>query len=141
MSPEAREKLSRLAKQRHAEGRFGGPQFGRLGGRPRKRRLSERVAETAQEEQMARQVIQVFKDALQPNQPMSIRLKGAMALHEIEREEGKLALQEIEQEARQHSRDELVSILAEKLTSGPTASILRRQIEANVVDGHAVEVE
>lgn len=34
LSPEGREKLSRLAKERHARGELGGSKFGKLGGRP-----------------------------------------------------------------------------------------------------------
>ena len=34
LSPEGREKLSKLAKQRHASGQLGGSKFGKLGGRP-----------------------------------------------------------------------------------------------------------
>ena len=140
LSPEARDKLSRLAKERHARGEFGGPKFGRMGGRPRKKRVAERVAEAAQRDEMARDIIKVFQDAIDDSQPISIRLKGAMALHEIERDEARTVLKEVEQDAKQHSRDELISILSDKLTSGTTAAILRRQLEAEAIpDADVVE--
>ena len=140
LSPEARDKLSRLARERHAAGTFGGAKFGRMGGRPKKKRVSERVADAAQSDEMAREIIQVFKDAIDDTQPISIRLKGAMALHEIEREEAKLVMREEETEAKQHSRDELISILSEKLTTGASASILRRRLEAEtIVDAEVVD--
>jgi len=70
----------------------------------------------------------------------AIRLKGAMALHEIEREEAKMVLREEESEAKQHSRDELLSILSQKLTSGASASILRRRLESEtIVDAEVVD--
>lgn len=142
ISPAARQRLSELARQRHAAGTFGGAKFGRLGGRPRKKRVAETVSEAAQDPAMARQIIQVFKDSIDPNQPMSIRLKGAMALHEIDQSEARLALREEESAAKQHSRDELIAILSQKLTSGTTAAILRRQIEQEtIVDAEVVDVD
>lgn len=140
LSPETRQKLSELAKKRVAEGTFGGAKFGKLGGRPRKDRAAARVAEAAQEDQNARQIIQVFKDAVDSSQSMGIRLKAAEAWLGVEREEGKLALQEEQAEA-QHSREELIAMLAEKLTAGPTATILRNQLEeeTGIVDAVVVD--
>lgn len=140
MSPEAREKLSRLAKERHARGEFGGREFGKLGGRPKKDRAAARVAAAAQDDSQARAIISVFKDAIQPDQPMSIRIKAAEAWLGIEREEAKIVLQEADADATQRSRDELISILGKKLTAGPTAQILRRQLEpeTGIVDAEVV---
>lgn len=140
-SPETREKLSRLAKERHAQGKLGGREFGKLGGRPRKDRAAKRVAEVAQEDAVARQIINVFKDAIHPNQPMHIRLKAAEAWLGVEREEAKVALQEADTVNRQHSREELLAVLSDKLTSGPAATILRKQIEpeTGIVDADVVE--
>ena len=133
MSPEAREKLSQLAKQRHAEGKFGGAEFGKMGGRPRKDRAAQSVAEAAQEEANRRKIIQVFKDAVDGDQHISTRLKGAEAWLQIEREEGKLSIQEEEQDAKQHSREELIEILAKRLTSGPAAEQVRRKLEEQII--------
>lgn len=143
MSPEQREKLSRLAKERHARGEFGGAKFGKLGGRPKKDRAAKRVAEAAQEEAVARQIINVFREALMPDQPMHIRLKAAEALFSVEREEAKLTMAEESHETRQRSREELLEILSGNLTEGPVAAILRRQIEpeTGIIDADVVEDE
>lgn len=143
LSPEAREKLSRLAKERHARGEFGGREFGKLGGRPRKDRAAKRVAEAAQDDPMARQIIQVFKDAIQPDQPMGIRIKAAEAIIQVEREEAKVAMAEEDHDARVHSREELLEILSGSLTEGPIAALLRAQIEpeTGIVDAEVVEVQ
>lgn len=143
LSPETRQKLSELAKARVADGTFGGSKFGKLGGRPRKDRAASRVAEAAQEDSNARQIIQVFKDAVDSSQSMGVRLKAAEAWLGVEREEGKLALQEESAVAEHHSREELISMLAEKLTSGPTSGVLRRQLEeeAGIVDAEVVGEE
>jgi hypothetical protein len=141
LTPEAKEKLSRLAKQRHAEGKFGGSKFGRMGGRPPKDRAAKRVSDAAQEDANARAIIEVFKDAIHPNMPMTTRLKAVEAWLGVEREEAKVALQEEEVAGRQHSREELVAKLAESLTQGPTSTILRRQLEqeTGIVDADVVE--
>lgn len=144
MSPEAREKLSRLAKERHARGEFGGPQFGKLGGRPRKDRAARRVAEAAQEDQTARKIIEVFKDAIQPDQPMNIRIKAAEAWLGVEREETKTQILEEDHDIKKHSREELLEILASKMTQGPIADIMKaKQIEseAGIVDAVVVPEE
>ena len=53
---------------------------------------------------------------------------------------GKFELQEEAHEAAQHSREELIQMLSSKLTSGPTASVIRRQIEDQIiVDAEIVE--
>lgn len=141
LSPEAKDKLSRLAKERHARGEFGGSEFGKLGGRPRKDRTSAAVAEAAKEEENRRQIIEVFKDAVHPNQQVSTRLRAVQLWMQIEQEEGKLLIQEEEADSKQHSREELLEILQEKLTSGPAAEILRKQLaEGNVINGDATEI-
>lgn len=144
ISPEARERLSQLAKQRHREGKFGGSKYGKLGGRPRKtdkERAASSVADAAQEEENRKKIIQVFKDAVDDGQAIGVRLKAAQAWLEVEREEEKLSLQERSQEEEQLSREELLSILSRKLTSGPAASALRRQLleEENIPEAEVVE--
>ena len=143
LTPQAREKLSRLAKERHAAGKFGGREFGRLGGRPRKERAARRVAEAAEAEENARRIIAVFKDAIAPDQPMSIRLKAASAWLDVERQEATLALQEADSDAKHHTRDELLAMLSQKLTSGPAATILRRQLEAEtgITDAQVIDTD
>lgn len=146
ISPEARERLSKLAKERHARGEFGGSEFGKLGGRPRgskKERISKRVAEAAMEESNAKAIVEVFKDAIHPNQPISVRLKGATAWAELANQHAKIEMQEDANDHQMHSREEALAILAEKLTSGPAAAILRGQIEkeAGIASGDIIEGE
>lgn len=143
-SPEARQKLSDLAKQRHAEGKMGGAKYGAMGGRAnrKKDRISKRVAEAAEEQSEANKIIDVFKDAIDPSQPMGIRLKGAQAWVDISVQHGKFELQEEAHDAAQHSREELIEMLSKKLTSGPTANVIRKEIESKaIVDGEIVEIE
>lgn len=143
-SPEARQKLSDLAKQRHAEGKMGGAKYGAMGGRAsrKKDRISKRVAEAAEEQAEAAKIIDVFKDAIDPSQPMGIRLKGAQAWVDIAVQHGKFELQEEAHDAAQHSREELIEMLSKKLTSGPTANAIRKEIESKaIVDGEIVEIE
>ena len=147
LTPEGRERLSQLAKKRHAEGKFGDPKVnGRKGGRPKggtrkKQRISKRVAEAAADDRNAQAIIQVFKDAIHPNQPMQVRLKGAQAWADIAAQHQKMELSEAAQESAQHSRDDLIKLLAVKLTTGPTANIIRTQIESEsgIVDAEVVD--
>ena len=145
LSPETRDKLSRLAKERHARGEFGGKEFGKLGGRPRKDRAAARVAEAAQEDANARKIIQVFEDAIDEQQPMGTRLKGAELWIGVEREEAKISIREEEKEAKQHSREELLEILSQKLTSGPAAQLIAKQLNKEtpepITDAEVVEDE
>ena len=131
LSPEVRQAASERAKKLHAEGRLGGSKFGRMGGRPRKKRTSESVAEAAEKQANREDIVRVFEDAVQDNQPIGVRLKGAEAWLAIEREERKLALVEDEHDHKVHSRDELIALLADKLTAGPAAEVLRAQLEGD----------
>ena len=143
-SPEARQKLSDLAKQRHAEGKMGGAKYGAMGGRAarKKDRISKRVAEAAENHSEAEKIIDVFKDAIDPSQPMGVRLKGAQAWVDIAVQHGKFELQEEAHDAAQHSREELIEMLSKKLTSGPTANVIRKEIESKaIVEGEIVEIE
>lgn len=146
LSPQAKEKLSQLAKERHARGDWGGPKFGKMGGRPRggskkKQRITRAVAEAAEEDKNKNAIIQVFKDAIHPNQPMTVRLKGAQAWAEIAAQHQKMELSEEAQQQAQLSREELIDLLKGKLTSGPAAAIIRGQIEseAGIIEAQVVE--
>lgn len=138
LSPETREKLRQAALERHAQGKLGGAKYGKMGGRPKKDRAASHVAEEARKK--AKEITQVFEDAIDPNQPIAIRLKAAEAWLGVEREDEKLALQENVADAEQMSRDELIATLREKMTRGATATILRHQLEQeNVVDAEVVD--
>lgn len=142
-SPETLEKLSKLAKQRHAEGKLGGREFGKLGGRPRKERATKAVAEAARDEEARQQLIDVFKDGIHPSQPMATRLKAAEAWLRVDEAEGKAEIQEQEMSDRNRSRGELLDILAEKLTTGASAQLLAQRLmpaqDDDVVDADVVE--
>ena len=148
-TPETRQKLSELAKQRHADGTWGThrshtPEARAKAAATRERhknrnkRASEWVAEAA--ELHAQDIVQVFKSAIDAGQPMGTRLKAAQAWLDIESESRKLEIKEEAEEAKQHSRDELIAILAEKLTAGPAAELLRKQLdsETGIVDAEVV---
>jgi hypothetical protein len=146
VSYEGRQRLSEIAKRRHAED---GGFVAKPGSKPRKKRkgkqdrVAQLVAEAARDKKNAAAIIEVFKDGIHPNQPMTTRLKAAEAWLGIEREEAKIALKEATQESEHRDREELLSILTEKLTSGHTAAMLRRQIEqygGQVVESTAVDV-
>ena len=156
LTPEGRENLRRIALERVEEGTFGGQMAWdarRAKGnmertsptKRRKQRITKSVAEAAEDEKNSNAIIQVFKDAIHPTQPMSTRLKGATAWAEIAAQHAKLELSEVAHDQAQHSRDELIALLAGKLTSGPTGHILRQQIhqqieqQTGIVDAQVVE--
>lgn len=150
LSPEAKQKLSMIAARRHRDGelkppghensRKGGLTAGR-GRSKRSQRITARVAEAAEDERNAQAIIEVFRDAIHPNQPMSIRIKGAETWARIAAEHHKTEVAEIAQQGAQKSRDELIAILSEKLSSGPTANLIRGQIpsETDIIEAEVIE--
>lgn len=146
VSQEGRERLSQLAKQRHQDGGFQKPGDGKGKSKLRstkKRRISARVAEAAREKKSAQAIIDVFKDGVHSSQPISIRIKAATEWIKVEQEDAKLRLREADSESQKRDRDELLTLLSTRLTSGSAALMLRRQIEQEagitdaVIDGHA----
>lgn len=111
LSDEERERRRQLARELHAQvdpdtgrRRFGGSQPG--SGRPRKVRAAELVAEEAQKE--ARNIAKVLKEAIEPNQPITVRVAAAKQWIEIENKEAELQLKE-DRELRDLSHEELVA--------------------------------
>lgn len=139
ITPETREKLRQLALKRHKEGKFGGAQYGKLGGRPKKvdRHALDSVAEAANENHEI--ITQVFRDAVSENQPMAIRLRGAESWLNTQKEQTKLAIQEEEADSKQFDRERVIALLAEKLTDGPAGSAIRERLEEGVIDGTVVD--
>jgi len=139
IAPETREKLRQLALQRHKEGKFGGAEYGKMGGRPKKvdRHALDSVAEAANENHEL--ITEVFKAAVQDNQPMAIRLRGAESWLNTQKEQAKLTMQEVEADAKQFDRERIIALLAEKLTDGPAGAAIRERLEAGVIDGTVVE--
>ena len=136
-TPEVREKLSELAKQRFEEGKFpiqkahtpeARAKAAETRRRNRKKTASEWVAEAAALN--AAEIVAVFKNGIDASQPMGIRLKAAQAWLEVETDTRKLEIQQEAEDAKQHSRDELIAILADKLTAGPASELLRQQLES-----------
>ena len=123
---------SERALQLKEDGKIGG-QFGKLGGRPRKPRASEKVAEAAQKD--ADQIIKVFKDLVTSDSEKT-RLAAANSWLAVEQEETKLRLQEERQEfdIGQASREELLNFMKTALSSGTLADQL------GVVDGSAEDI-
>lgn len=117
----------------HEEGRAGG-QFGKLGGRPRKKRPQERMAERARDEgdYFYDKLIEVIE-----NGRMGDRRQAIMNILEIVEKERQI---EVEEEKRFDDlrRDELVSVV-----SGQLEQLLARRVIGNagdVIDGRATEV-
>ena len=148
LSPEQRQKLSALAKERfqngdglalaHTPEAKAKAAETRRRNKLKKKTASDWVAEAA--EKNAADIVAVFKQAIDQNQPMGTRLKAAQAWLEVEQDNRKLEIQQEVAEAEQHSRDELIAILADKLTAGPAAALLRKQLgeQAEIVDGEVV---
>jgi predicted DNA-binding protein len=132
ISPETRQRLSELAKERHKNGGFKKGTGKGKQRKPSKRRVAQMVAEAAMERRIADQIINVFKDGIHPSQPINIRLKAAEAWIGIEREEGKLSLKEEVSEDERMDREQALQFLAQRLTESHSATLLRRQIESQI---------
>lgn len=137
--------MSDLAKQRHAEGRLGGSEFGKLGGRGRtkeKRRAATDIVEAIRDPEMVRMMMKTLLDSQDEERPIKQRMDGVKLAMEIEVQNEKLVLQENRQEGERLDRETLLRLLSEKLTAGPTAAAMRNQLEPEViVDAEVVEEE
>ena len=117
----------------HEEGRAGG-QFGKLGGRPRKKRPQERMAERAREQgdYFYDKLIEVIE-----NGRMGDRRQAIMNILEIVENERKI---EVEEEKRfdDLKRDELIDAVREQF-----AELIRRRViidPRGSIDGRATEI-
>lgn len=131
-------------KQLHAEGRAGAA-FGKLGGRPKKPRASEKIAEAA--EKHSTEILQVLKDAIDPNQPMSVRQKAVDQWLSIEKDERRLEIEE-EQHSAEMDRDELIKLISSKLSRNPAmlAMVMAKlnpngNGEASIDDNNTIDAE
>ena len=70
------------ARQLHAEGKFGGEKYGRMGGRPRRPPASSEVLEAI--ELNAPMIATAIEDGLGEHQPIQTRLRAAKLALEIE---------------------------------------------------------
>lgn len=108
-------------KERHAQlvedGKIGGKGSelariqGAKGGRPRKPRPAELIAEKAREN--AERMWKVYDDALHEDQPIKVRMAAAKDLNDIVKDEARLQLDEDKFDDR--SKDELVAEMNELL--------------------------
>jgi hypothetical protein len=99
------------------DGRAGG-QFGKLGGRPRKPRAAEELAEHAR--RRVDEIKRTFDDALEDEQPMKIRLQAANDLIAIERQESQLQLDEdkLDSAPREELQAEIIELLNDPQIAG-----------------------
>lgn len=116
LSDEERQRRSEAAKKRHEEGRLGGSEFGSLGGRPKKKRATEVMAEGIAG--MGEEMLGVLKDAMDEQNPHSIRLKAVEAATKIEEKEARLQMDE-EEHLREMGHDALVDAVAKKFIGNP----------------------
>lgn len=115
LTEDERKRRSEAMKKRHKEGRAGAS-FGKLGGRPKKKRAAEVAAEVAADH--GKEMAQVFLDAMAEENPNSIRMKAAEGLYKIEEKEARLQMDEEEHLARL-GRDDLLDALVDMFASNP----------------------
>ena len=111
ISDEERDRRSKMARELHAKGKFGGRQPG--SGRPKKKRASEIVAEHARAE--ADNITEVFRDSIRPDNPASVRLNAAREWLKIEQSEADLQLRE-ERQLEGLSTTQLVEMIMGRLS-------------------------
>ena len=111
ISDEERDRRSKMARELHAKGKFGGRQPG--SGRPKKKRASEIVAEHARAEED--NITEVFWDSIRPDNPASVRLNAAREWLKIEQSEADLQLRE-ERQLEGLSTTQLVEMIMGRLS-------------------------
>lgn len=79
------ERRRNQANELVAAGKIGGAEYGKLGGRPRKIRATELVAQAAREH--GEEIVNAFLVCLDPKQPPYVRLQAAKEWLKIEKEE------------------------------------------------------
>lgn len=138
ISDDERVARSERMKKLHAEGKAG-PQFGKMGGRPRKKRAGEEVAEGASDDR--KKILEVFRRAIDKDQPISIQMKGAEALLKAEEREGRLSMDE-EEHVERMSGGDLAKFLAQKLSDNPVVrDRLMAQMEAEAAESEAPDYD
>jgi hypothetical protein len=134
LSPEERERRRLDMIEKRKAGKVG-PEYGKLGGRPRKPRAAELLAQEA--EKHKEQMLQVLKDSIDSNQPIGVRQKGLDQWLAIEREERRLEMDEDEHIAKM-SKDELAAMLASKFQENP---LLQQMFMKRMTGEDAIDVE
>lgn len=121
ISEEERERRRQNALELTQQGKIG-PQYGKLGGRPRKPRATEIVAEKAK--QHAEEIANVFLDIIQnQDEKSAAKLAAANSWLEHEQKEAQLQLQEEKHDLdlENASQAELMEFLVDALTQGNLA--------------------
>lgn len=146
ISEEERKRRSQMARELHAQGKFGGRQPG--SGRPKKKRASEIVAEQARVE--AENIIEVFRDSIRSDNPASVRLNAAREWLKIEQAEADLQLRE-ERQLEGLSTTQLVEMIMGRLVRVQEfGGVLPEELaglletssdEKQVVEAESIEVE
>jgi hypothetical protein len=146
ISDEERERRRKAALERVANGQMGGAKFGRMGGRGntrKRRRAQAALAEEAAKPENRKKMLAVFHDALDPSQPISVRLKAVDQWVGLEQAESKMTLEEEKVDAVQRSREDSIELLRNKLMgNGVAAAVLRAQAqleEVTIPDADVVE--
>lgn len=129
---EERQRRSELAVQLHSEGKFGGAAYGRMGGRPRLPRASERIAEKVASE--ADTIYDRLMDIL-------VEGKNSDSLHAINQllkieENERQIIENEELRVEQLKRDELIELATNSLRELQEAGII-----PHFVDSWAIELE
>lgn len=138
LSAQQRQARSERAKLMHQRGQLGAKRRVARSPAERPRTASDLARDliVENETEIRRQVKQILKtgSAAQRVKVTELLLKTSLSAERLDSGERKAELQH-------QSREELIALLAGKLTSGPTAAIIRGQIEADVIEGSAEVVE
>lgn len=123
-------------KQLVEDGKMG-PQFGKLGGRPRKPSVSEAYAEIAREQ--VPQIKRALRDALDPRKStISQRLTAAEVLRREEEAQRKREEREAMREESKGGREQMLARLSELLMGDGAAA---DEFRDRLAHGGAVDVE
>ncbi len=133
ISEEERERRSLNAKELVASGRLGGSEFGKLGGRPRKKRASEIIAEKATDE--ADKIWNKLQELMFESESEKVSLEAIKQVISIEEQERKV---EVEEEVRyeQLSHNRLLELVIGNLEQLHAEGRLNI---ADIIDAEIVE--
>lgn len=127
----------------HADGRLGSravaKKAGKKSGEARARRASDLAAQLVEDNRAAMQ--RALREILRDGTP-SQKLRATEALLKLGLSAERLDVSERRDDQQHRSREELVALLASRLTSGPAASLVRAQLEAETIpDAQVVETD
>lgn len=128
-------------KALHASGKLGRPAVASAAGQKSGQVRSERASQIAQSlaQKHADKIEAAFLAGMR-SKSEATRVRAAEGLLKLAQTGQRQESAEVVQVAQQHSREDLLKLLSEKLTVGPTAAIIRGQIEsAQIVDAEVVD--